>query len=91
MATKRKIGIVGVGPRGGYALENLIIELAGQNGLSNIHFFLFEATGKFGNGQVYDLDQATTNWINITERVLELNRRQPIKAAALQRMDRQEF
>ena len=71
----RKIGIIGIGPRGGYALERLIFELVEQNCLSKIHISLFEATGNFGNGQVYDLKQNTSNWINITERILELEKR----------------
>lgn len=79
----RKVGIIGVGPRGGYALERLIIELAQQDSLSNIHISLFEATGNFGNGKVYDLDQNTSNWINITERVLELEERKAITTKIL--------
>ncbi|MCK0157759.1 FAD/NAD(P)-binding protein [Cellulophaga sp. F20128] len=74
----RKVGIIGIGPRGGYALERLIVELAEQNSLINIHISLFETTGNFGNGQVYDLDQNASNWINITERVLALEGRKAI-------------
>jgi len=82
MTLKRKMGIIGIGPRGGYALENLVLELANQNSLSNIEFLLFESTGNFGNGQVYDLRQATSNWINITERVLELSKREAIQSVS---------
>lgn len=79
----RKIGIIGLGPRGGYALERLIVELAKQDCLSTIHISLFEATGNFGNGQVYDLVQNTSNWINITERALELEKRKTISTKIL--------
>ncbi len=76
---KRKIAIIGVGPRGGYALERLIIALANENLLSRIHISLFEQTGDFGNGQVYGLHQNPSNWINITERVLDLKERELIE------------
>jgi len=79
MANIRKIGIIGIGPRGGYALERLILELSRKNSLSTIHLSLFEATGNFGNGQVYSLDQNLSNWINITERILELDERKEIQ------------
>jgi len=83
MTAIRKIGIVGVGPRGGYSLEKLIIELVKQNSLLNIHISLFESTGNFGNGQVYDIDQNSSNWVNITERILELDQREAIDIDSL--------
>lgn len=83
MKKDRKIGIIGVGPRGGYALENFIIELNRKNILSQIHMLLFEETGYFGNGQVYDINQVKTNWINITERALRLEKRLEIKCEAI--------
>lgn len=83
MVSGRKIGIIGVGPRGGYALENFITELANKNSHSQIHLLLFEETGNFGNGQVYDLNQNKSNWINISERVLLLNKRERIKFGTL--------
>jgi hypothetical protein len=36
MARKRDIGIVGLGPRGSWALENFVIELHRQNQLTDI-------------------------------------------------------
>jgi len=83
MTAIRKIGIIGVGPRGGYSLEKLIIELVKQNSLLNIHISLFESTGNFGNGQVYDIDQNSSNWVNITERILELDQREAIDIDSL--------
>lgn len=84
MTAIRKVGIIGIGPRGGYALERLIFELADKNGLANIHLFLFEATGNFGNGQVYDLHQNESNWINISERILKLDERKALKTKTLE-------
>lgn len=70
------LGIIGLGPRGLYALESFVAAL---HGFSNIHILLFEETGNFGNGQVYDLNQAESNWINVSERVLSLEMRKEIK------------
>ncbi|GAL79741.1 hypothetical protein JCM19274_3153 [Algibacter lectus] len=78
MTNQRILAIIGTGPRGGYALENLIKELIKANGLSNIHILLFEETGLFGNGQVYKTNQVPSNWININERILNLEKREAI-------------
>jgi len=83
MTDIRKVGIIGVGPRGGYATERLIIELTEQKSLSKIHLSLFESTGNFGNGQVYNTQQNSSNWINITERILELHKRETIETSTL--------
>jgi len=83
MTAIRKIVIIGVGPRGGYSLEKLVFELASRNSLFNIHLSLFESTENFGNGQVYDLHQNPSNWINITERILELDERKAIDTNTL--------
>ncbi|MDO1500333.1 FAD/NAD(P)-binding protein [Winogradskyella maritima] len=79
----RKIAIIGIGPRGGYALERYILELAGESLLTNIHISLFEQTGYLGNGQVYNLGQNPSNWINITERILDLPEREQIKTESI--------
>ncbi|MBM1104662.1 FAD/NAD(P)-binding protein [Aurantibacter crassamenti] len=84
MAYKRVISIIGVGPRGGFALENLIHELKNNNCLSQIQVLLFEATGNFGNGQVYETNQPKSNWINITERNLNLEKRDAIATAEIE-------
>ena len=83
MTDTRKVGIIGIGPRGGYATERLILELVKQKSFSNIHLSLFESTGNFGSGQVYNLLQNSSNWINITERILELNNREAIDTSTL--------
>lgn len=78
MKNKRILGIVGIGPRGLFALENYMLELKKSNSLSNIHLLLFEETGNFGNGHVYNINQADANWVNINERILELEERKEI-------------
>ena len=83
MTAIRKVGIIGIGPRGGHSLEKLILELVEQNSLSYIHLSLFEASGNFGNGQVYNLKQNSSNWINITERILTLEKRKQINFHAI--------
>ena len=74
-STKRSIAIIGVGPRGAYALERYVLELCKRNLLSDIHIFLFDSYGKFGYGPIYDLDQKDSNWLNISERILDLEER----------------
>ena len=83
MSNKRTIGIVGVGPRGLFALERLILTLQQKNKLKKIHFLLFEETGNYGNGQVYDIHQVKTNWINISERILLLDERAQVSLGGL--------
>ena len=79
MTKQRNLAIIGVGPRGHYALENLISNIANANSHEHIHIYLYEATGNFGNGAIYDLEQVASNWINITERILSLESRRPIQ------------
>ncbi|WP_430412428.1 FAD/NAD(P)-binding protein [Kordia sp.] len=81
---QRNIAIIGIGPRGGYALENFIASLNEKSDLSQIHLLLFEQTGNFGNGKVYETTQTESNWINIPERVLLLEKREAITFAELQ-------
>jgi len=78
MKNRKTLSIIGVGPRGLYALENFILQLQSIQTPAKIHLLLFERTGNFGNGQVYDINQTDTNWINISERVLLLNKRPKI-------------
>lgn len=79
MNSTRNIAIIGIGPRGGFALEKLIEQLVSKNAFTKIHFYLFEQTDNYGNGPVYSLQQNPANWINITERVLDLPKRDSIK------------
>ncbi|QHI38942.1 hypothetical protein IMCC3317_43420 [Kordia antarctica] len=84
IANIRKIGIIGIGPRGGYAFEKFIVALTNKTNLSQIHFLLFEETGNFGNGSVYNTNQIESNWVNITERILLLEKRIAIDLPEIQ-------
>ncbi|EPR70410.1 hypothetical protein ADIWIN_3766 [Winogradskyella psychrotolerans RS-3] len=64
----KQFAIIGMGPRGLYALENLLIELSKANTHIKIH--VFDATSSPGTGNVWDKSQPDSNWINITERAL---------------------
>jgi len=78
MIHKRKIAIVGMGPRGLSALESLLIHLEKSGSLERIEIILFEETKNFGSSPVYETHQTQTNWININERVLTLDGRPSI-------------
>ncbi|WP_179319991.1 FAD/NAD(P)-binding protein [Winogradskyella helgolandensis] len=64
----KQLAIVGMGPRGLYALENLLIELSKAGSHIGIH--VFDASSNPGTGNVWDKSQPDSNWINITERAL---------------------
>ncbi|WP_405570936.1 FAD/NAD(P)-binding protein [Winogradskyella sp. Asnod2-B02-A] len=64
----KQLAIIGMGPRGLYALENLLIELSKANKHIGIH--VFDATNGPGSGNVWNKSQPESNWINITERAL---------------------
>ncbi len=82
-SNNRQLAIIGIGPRGGFAFENIILELIERNAMSHIHFLLFEETGNFGNGAIWDVTQEETNWVNIHERALELEGRKQIRSAVI--------
>ncbi|PKB45079.1 FAD-NAD(P)-binding protein [Cellulophaga sp. RHA19] len=75
---KKKLAIIGVGPRGLYAAENFITQLSITESSTLVELLLFEETGDFGNGQVYNTEQVKSNWINITERILTLPKREEV-------------
>lgn len=66
-----KLAIVGMGPRGLSALEQLITKLSQKRVDKKVEILLFEASHLEGYGHVYNIDQPDTNWLNITERGLE--------------------
>ena len=68
-----------MGPRGLSALESLIISLDKNNCLRDIQLILFERTKLEGCGPVYDIHQVDSNWINITERILLLQKRPTVR------------
>lgn len=72
------LAIIGLGPRGHFALEQFIDEVAGQDIPSTAHILLFEETEHLGNGPVWDTSQSDSNWSNVNERILELPARPKI-------------
>lgn len=73
------LAIVGGGPRGLSALENFMCQMAKNKNNGNIQILFFEATEHVGHGPVYNLKQSESNWVNITERALTLEKRTPIE------------
>lgn len=78
MDSKHSLAIIGLGPRGVHALENFMAQLAKRVVDDQISILLFEATDQHGYGHVYDIHQAKSNWVNISERALELLGRKEI-------------
>ena len=83
MIKNRIIAIVGIGPRGLHALENLVIFLNKTESLKQLEILLFEESMNVGNGPVYEIHQTNANWINITERILHLEARPAINIEGL--------
>lgn len=52
-----KIAIIGLGPKGLYAFERLLARLQKSGGIKNVEIHLFEKTGNFGAGEIYDTKQ----------------------------------
>jgi len=71
------IGIVGTGPRGLSAMESFIA--ASQSVEFEVKILLFEKSKYVGCGPVYAPDQSEANWLNISERALQLNNRPELK------------
>ncbi|QWX85023.1 FAD/NAD(P)-binding protein [Cellulophaga sp. HaHaR_3_176] len=61
-----ELAIVGCGPRGLSALESLYSEAANKKVLPET--LVFESNKYPGAGQVYNLDQPDSNWLNVSER-----------------------
>ncbi|MBU2927167.1 FAD/NAD(P)-binding protein [Winogradskyella psychrotolerans] len=64
----KELAIIGMGPRGLYALECLLIALSKDD--KEIGITLFDITKSPGTSTVWSLLQPESNWINITERAL---------------------
>tara|TARA_R110002050_G_scaffold100580_1_gene208180 strand:- start:130688 stop:132448 length:1761 start_codon:yes stop_codon:yes gene_type:complete len=84
MKSIRKLAIIGIGPRGLFAFENLLINLYKRNSLQKIQLLLFEETKNLGNGPVYEIQQIQSNWINISERILDLEERESFNFQQIQ-------
>lgn|GEM_PF-224796 len=72
---QKTIAIVGMGPRGSHALECFCRALVDQQIDHLPQILAFESSGLWGYGHVYALDQPTSNWINISERHMDLPKR----------------
>ncbi|WP_179353824.1 FAD/NAD(P)-binding protein [Winogradskyella vidalii] len=64
----KQLAIIGMGPRGLYALEQLLLELSYTN--YRVKISVFDASDCGGSGNVWETTQPDSNWINITERAL---------------------
>lgn len=67
----RRIAIIGGGPRGLSALEQLFIEISHQSKDNQVIVSLFEPSSNPGSGNVWNIEQLRTNWLNISERALK--------------------
>lgn len=65
----RKLAIIGLGPRGLFALEELLKHLSKTK--SRIKIYGIESTNFPGSGPIWNVKQPDSNWINITERLLD--------------------
>lgn len=75
MKPTKHIAIVGAGPRGLSALECLYTQNCSKYLIKTL---LFEATEHLGCGPIYAQEQPDSNWLNISERFLEIEARQAI-------------
>lgn len=75
----KSLGIVGGGPRGLSALENVCEEYSKKSQILDLEIVLFEPKSTLGNSFVYDLDQPDSNWINISERAMDIPGRPKIE------------
>jgi len=83
MKIKKKLAIIGVGPRGSMAFENLVIEFCSQNALKNCSISLYEKSNHPGSGPIYRANQPDANWMNVSHRFLELGAREKIESNEL--------
>ncbi|QYJ68247.1 FAD/NAD(P)-binding protein [Flavobacterium litorale] len=74
----KKVAIIGCGPRGLSALESLYKFYVSNGTNYKLKIIVFERTGNFGNGQVYDQNQTSYNWLNLSERGLTIPEREAI-------------
>lgn len=68
------LAIIGLGPRGHFALERFIHELAHNGVAKTTSILLFEETDQLGNGPIWVTAQSESKWSNVSERLLESDR-----------------
>lgn len=76
------LAIIGLGPRGHYALECYILEREKSGLDQDLNILLFEETDHLGNGPVWDTSQPESNWSNVNGRILELPKRPKINVGS---------
>jgi uncharacterized NAD(P)/FAD-binding protein YdhS len=64
----KKLAIIGLGPRGLSALEQILLI---SNNKVDFEIHLYENSEFLGAGNTWNLDQPDYNWINISERALQ--------------------
>ncbi|WP_452223082.1 FAD/NAD(P)-binding protein [Lacinutrix chionoecetis] len=72
------IAIIGCGPRGLSALENFVLALSKTNNKTAVKILIFERTNQLGSGYIYRSNQPDTNWLNISNRALTIEKRPKI-------------
>ncbi len=60
-----------------------MLELSEKPEISLPRILVFESSGMWGYGPVYDLDQLSSNWINISERHMDISPRSECKLGEL--------
>lgn len=71
----KQLTIIGLGPRGLYALERLLVQLAQKN--TQIRILVIEAFDQPGSGPVWRTDQPDSNWSNSPESSLTKLKERP--------------
>lgn len=66
----KKIAIIGCGPRVLHSLECLLLSLSRKRDQPQINISIYEKEPYLGSGQVWNLDQPDSNWLNIADRAL---------------------
>ena len=64
--SRKRIAIIGCGPRGLYALECLLQQLSEQSVLKIPSVLIFDDSKDLGAGHVWKINQNDANWINIS-------------------------
>ncbi len=65
------MAIIGLGPRGLYALEQFLRYSSHLSNKNYCHILIFEPQEHLGAGSVWRIEQPSSNWLNISERSLE--------------------
>lgn len=71
----KTLAIIGVGPRGLSALENLLLQLSHTE--KSLKILAFESTNFPGAGSIWNPQQSSSNWINIAQRCLSCIKERP--------------